>query len=452
MQSPTLPEPQEEFTSTYVLDDKHILIAVFNNKGGVAKTTVSINLAYAFAKTCNVLLTEADQQCNIQQFFTRQLRVSVGDDECEDEDDEEESDTEPEQLPAVRDSTTSVERDTTPSGQGESPRPFCMTRSAKVHATLPINEFLVADGSFLTNNLYDAVRNYLIGGQKQPPTCHQLPSLQGVAGNKVWFLPGSPNIIELETSLSMQDRDATGIGHHQLGAFRRMMIDTMTSLECRIAVIDFGPHSGLLNRGLITSCDLILPPCFADALSFSSSRSLLQAVLPAWFKWFTAFVNLPYNKTLKKKLPYILPFVITNFHTRSGKMFKTASAWASTLHLLPAKDEIVDKQRLNVDITAPLNRVKSSNTISICRHDEGLMGAAHNQGVPIIELRSGITKAQKKSVAATRADFFALAQLILDIADHKTKTKKRKRKRTMSTPVSAVSCIQELKNTLNFQN
>ena len=46
-------------------------IAIYNNKGGVGKTSAAINLAYAFAKEQrqNVLLVDCDGQCNSSSFF-----------------------------------------------------------------------------------------------------------------------------------------------------------------------------------------------------------------------------------------------------------------------------------------------------------------------------------------------------------------------------------------------
>lgn len=46
-------------------------IAIYNNKGGVGKTSAAINLAYAFAKEHHqkVLLVDCDGQCNSSNFF-----------------------------------------------------------------------------------------------------------------------------------------------------------------------------------------------------------------------------------------------------------------------------------------------------------------------------------------------------------------------------------------------
>ena len=43
------------------------LISVFNQKGGVGKTTVSLNLAFQWARTFKVLLIDADSQSNLTQ-------------------------------------------------------------------------------------------------------------------------------------------------------------------------------------------------------------------------------------------------------------------------------------------------------------------------------------------------------------------------------------------------
>lgn len=417
---------------TYVLDEAHVLIAVFNVKGGVAKTTVSINLAYALARSCNVLLTEVDPQCNIRQFFARELPLNQEDSDAESESESESTAAPPTTPPR---GIVLLRRPYHPSERSSK---FKMTRqSARFHkSVLALPKDTSAPDVVFDNNLYDATRNYMMGGgRNEIPTCHELPSPQ--SSNKVWFLPGSQQIIDLERSLSLKDCDTSGLGHHQVGAFRRMMIDTMKSLDCRVAIVDFGPHSGLLNRVLVTSCDLIIPPCFPDSLSYNASKTLLQTVIPNWFEWFDMFANLPQNTALKRKLPFILPFIVTNFHTRSNSMFKSASAWAAKLQALSTNDERVNRQRIPVEISAFEDPIVDSNVICISRHEEGLNGTAHTRGVPIIDLGlTGLSKAQQHAVAETRAEFMALAGFIIDVISHKSQrtiAPPRKRKRTTTT-------------------
>ncbi len=50
------------------------IIAIVNQKGGTGKTTLSTNLAWAFAETASVLLLDADPQGSAQDWADSQLQ------------------------------------------------------------------------------------------------------------------------------------------------------------------------------------------------------------------------------------------------------------------------------------------------------------------------------------------------------------------------------------------
>lgn len=55
------------------------MIAFYNNKGGVGKTTTVINIAYALAKrNLKVLVIDCDGQCNTSRFFADDFRNDNG--------------------------------------------------------------------------------------------------------------------------------------------------------------------------------------------------------------------------------------------------------------------------------------------------------------------------------------------------------------------------------------
>src|SRR5712691_11914701 len=50
--------------------DKSIRLALFNHKGGVGKTTLTVNLAFSLAKSGKrILLIDSDPQCNLTSYL-----------------------------------------------------------------------------------------------------------------------------------------------------------------------------------------------------------------------------------------------------------------------------------------------------------------------------------------------------------------------------------------------
>lgn len=55
------------------------MIAFYNNKGGVGKTSTAINIAYTLSRRKNrVLLIDFDGQCNSSRFFTDLTNDEIG--------------------------------------------------------------------------------------------------------------------------------------------------------------------------------------------------------------------------------------------------------------------------------------------------------------------------------------------------------------------------------------
>ena len=57
-------------------------ISLINKKGGVGKTTITVNLAYALAESCDlrVLVVDNDDQGNATQFFDVHPERTIADD------------------------------------------------------------------------------------------------------------------------------------------------------------------------------------------------------------------------------------------------------------------------------------------------------------------------------------------------------------------------------------
>ena len=391
-------------------DENHTLIATMNTKGGVGKTTISSNFAFdiAYHSKNNVLLVEADNQCNLQPLFHINddvERTVDGDVIADEEEDDVEVDEEMEEIDIHDDAICRrSERNYEYRGRG----------SYSYHANIEPGTVNIRDQARFS--LYECFFERLIGRGKSKPVTMKLSKTR-IGGGDVYLFPGTPIIKKMEHELIKADTAKYGQGHQTLSIFKNLIIEAMDDIQAKIAVIDFGPHGGFLNRVMVMSCDLIIPPAFADFMSYQSSSALLNDVLPDWYKWYNAKINSQYNVNgqdgfhLKRKLPIILPFVVSNFPVAKGKVQRAAAQWVKALELLESEKEYVKNRQITLN---------SKHAFMICPTDKALLEVAYEDKRAMLEIHTIPTKlgkGKRHALASIRSQWTIYTMFVLRIID-----------------------------------
>ncbi len=397
------------------------MIAVFNHKGGVGKTSNSINLAYTIARQHNVLLVEADQQCNIQQHFEKTIResnevdiISSDDGETEDEEDD------------VGQSFNPFDtRASTPATPPPTARDYPFLTTTPLHKPHPKHHQYTNTNVYTHHKtLYQALHDrytFHDGLEKSLPHCILLPPptpdkpLEPV--KNVWLVPGTAEMMELEKLASKIGEEDKGVSQKRLAMFRSMIHDLMLKHDCTYTIIDLSPSSGFINRILITSCDYIIPPCFADRSSYGSSVSLLDRVLPDWYTWYRHLTRDGMrHKTVKRNLPYILPFIVTNYGVHCGRVVKKAATWLTALNNFRSSDPFVEKHRISANGLFALPICQSENTMLV---DANLSSCA------LVDLKKTSSRNALTNLLLIRNRYSILAHFIYTVVNDPPKLSSR---------------------------
>jgi cellulose biosynthesis protein BcsQ len=335
--------------ATRLTSSKGKVIAVYNYKGGCGKTTTSINVASVMAHTLKkkVLLVDCDPQCNLTSFlYPEPVKSSEVVDEEEGEDDEDASSME-------------TEDDEDDEDQGISrilPKVKSIPLHASVQGALDVN--LLEEGIRLARpHIYDFLEGMMVNGDPSFLTekdadgkvnldkiqKHNLKYRSG-SGGELWLIPGHPSIIKCEQHYN--DYKKLVQGPFCRYGLRYLIDRAVERHKIDIVLVDFGPSASPLNINWIASCDMILPPCFADYFNCASLHGLLTSVLPEVIKYHkerlknqmeemdknkclkdfkTKLGDECIEKDLKESLkfgrypPKLLCTVVTNFKVKSGK-------------------------------------------------------------------------------------------------------------------------------------
>lgn len=203
------------------------LLALYNHKGGVSKTTTSFNLAHALANDGQrVLLVDADPQCNLTEICLTQTIEQL---------DQELIET-----------------------QKELPLPG--------------------------TTLLDALRPRFMGDR--PSVDVDAIELVQLHDPRVQLFRGDIGLSEAEDVLSQAHSQRTTTDIHQKRnyvAIYDMLSRLAVKHEFDYVIIDVGPSAGALTRSCFLAADLFLVPVVPDRFNYQAIGSL-KAIISKWIR------------------------------------------------------------------------------------------------------------------------------------------------------------------------
>jgi cellulose biosynthesis protein BcsQ len=334
-------------------------IALFNNKGGVGKTTLTYHLAHMFRRLGRrVLAVDLDPQSNLTAMCLNE--------------------TELEEL-------------------WENP-------SELINLGLSDAQLPGAGRTRPGRSIADAVRPILEGlGDAQP-----VEPAEVTAG--LWILPGSLELSRFEDKLSNEwfktyARDLAAI--RTTTAFHRVIEVAARSVEADIVLIDVGPNLGAINRAALLAADHVLMPLAADLFSLKG-LSNLGPTLREWRRDWQQLIapHIPATISAPRAAMAPLGYVIMQPEMRLDRPVKAYARWLERIPLVFAHAV------LGLD-EAPPGRPYEIATL---RNYRSLMPLAHDARKPMFDLKAadGALGSTQKYVQTCYREFRDLAGSVLE--------------------------------------
>lgn len=337
-------------------------VALFNNKGGVGKTTLTYHLAHMFQRLGRrVLAVDLDPQANLTSAFLDEDDLAI--------------------LWAEAES---------PAWAGAEPQlallgPLarCITReSGTVAASVrPIMEGLGDVEFFAPTQIVDGL----------------------------WLTPGDLELSAFEDRLSeawprcfMGQRDAV----RTTTAFYRIIKDAASQVDADIVLIDVGPNLGAINRAALLAADTVLMPLAADLFSLRGLRNLGPALRDWRATWQgTVLPQVPQSIMAPSGRMHPLGYVIMQPTMRLDRPVKAYQRWLDRIPYVFADAVLAE----------PSETDNRDYEIATLRNYQSLMPLAHDARKPMFDLKAadGALGSTQTYVQKCRADFQHLAERVL---------------------------------------
>jgi cellulose biosynthesis protein BcsQ len=310
-------------------------IAIFNHKGGVAKTTMTFHLGWMLASMGKrVMLVDCDPQCNL-------TGVYLGDVDAEDYPFESEDPQKPKNIrDAVRPAFES--------------RPYAIT---------PVTLF---------------------------PAKIQ---------DRLYLLPGHVGLSEYESQLSVSHELSNTLSALQNlpGALHHAIRVTGKANEIDYALIDMSPSLGAINQNLFMTSDAFIIPMAPDLFSSMALRSLSRT-LPKWAEWGRKAASNSLLKEADYPFPDARPkylgSTVQNFRKRSrgdeeAKPTKAFQQWFDRLAETREKDLLVALKKVDMLLDDRIYRAAHAPTNKFLMEIgslDGLIATAQELSKPVFAI------------------------------------------------------------------
>ncbi|UCM89292.1 ParA family protein [Streptomyces marincola] len=334
-------------------------IALFNNKGGVGKTTLTYHLAHMIRRLgLSVLAVDLDPQANLTSM-------------CLDE-------TEIEEL--WENSSELINQGAVPAG----PPGVGRVRSGQTIA--------------------DAVRPILegMGDIAAVEPARLQPGL--------WLLPGSLDLSRFEDKLSNEwSRAYAGdiAAIRTSTAFHRIMEQAAQVVDADVVLIDVGPNLGAINRAALISADTVLMPLAADLFSLKG-LSNLGPTLRQWRADWQQLVlpRVPRSISAPQAEMQPLGYVIMQPEMRLDRPVKAYGRWLKRIPWVYSSAVLDEAQPTRED---------DRHRIATMRNYRSLMPLAHDARKPMFDLKpaDGALGSTQQYVKTCFKEFRALSREVL---------------------------------------
>ncbi|HEX4112290.1 MAG TPA: ParA family protein [Stellaceae bacterium] len=324
-------------------------VALFNHKGGVGKTTLTVNIADALADLGKrVLLVDADPQCNLTSFY---LEEAVLEKLLEDSDD---------------------------NGHGKtlwsSVKPVVEGRGG----VIAIPEFEVIPGSV-----------YLLPGDV--------------------LLSEYEEVLPEAWTECFARRTR---GYDITTALAQVATHTAAKINADVIFYDVGPNVGALNRAVLLDCDSFITPVAADLFSLRALSTVGRSVAKWINDWgvIRGLASAPDQARLFLGRPAYIGYITSAFKVNSGR--NAANPHAEWENKIPSRVTNRIIKDLD-DIDGTLVPFAGANKIGGVKHFHSLAPEGQKYGLAIGALGGHVNPGHSPQIADAQAIFAGIAREIV---------------------------------------